>query len=197
MTQKLNHGILLMLVAIFATAFLAVSGLVLAQDTSTGVYYNMTMHVPGQDLVEYHGAALDNYHSISGTIGGITTRTVLTDGRLYSINPAIKTAFEIEYPEVPAPDETGWANWLIEPGRINPLTFNTLAGVETDYSGEVHLGGTDDVNAVFDNGRLALITFHMPDQTEPVVYTWSNFEESPDIAAVDFIIPEDYAINEL
>ena len=198
MTRKSTRGFLFILIAIVSTAFAACSTQVVAQeDTDSGYRFDMTMEAPGRDTVDFSGAVLNGDHSLAGVIGGITTRTVMTGGRLYSLNPAIKTAREVENPATPAADEDGWVVWLTEPGRINPLTFRSAAGVGTSFDGEVTLGDTEDIEVVFDNGRLVSISFGIPRQDGSVVYTWSNYEEDEDISPADFSIPDDYSVSEL
>jgi len=196
--HKILNPVILLLIAFLSISLASCSSRVVAQeDAETGMRFDMTMNVPGRDPVELSGAALGTDSSLAGTLGGITTRTILTGGRLYSLNPSIKTAREIENPPPPATDEDGWAEWLIEPGRINPLTFATTVAMASDFDGETTFGDDESVNAVFDHGKLSSIEFDVPEQDEPVTYTYSGFEEDEDISPADFDIPDDYILTEL
>ena len=185
---------ILSLILLVATSLSCSSRVVAQEDEEVGVRFTMTMEAPDRDAVEFDGAALGEDFGLTGVVGGIATRTILTGGKLYALTPAIKTAREVDNPPPPARDEDGWAEWLIEPGRINPVTFDARIGLRSDFDGETSLGDTESVAAIFDHGKLASIEFHVPPQEGTISYTYSDYEDDDSITANDFRVPDDYML---
>ena len=161
-----------------------------------GVTFSMTMESPGRDPVLFSGAALGGDMKLVAKIGGIETVNLLTGGSLYILTPAIRTAREVENPDPPARDSGEWPEWLIEPGRVSPLTFAEVLGEDGEVDGQVRFGAGTRVDARFDHGRLVQLRFPSPSGEGSVVYIYGDFEEDADLASEDFQVPSGYKITE-
>ncbi len=185
----------ILLLVSLATASCA-TGVVAQEDEADGIRFVMVMNAPGRDAVEFTGAALGDDCRLKGVVGGIETVNLLTGGRLYVLNPAIKTAREIDNPRPPGLDEAGWAEWLIEPGRVNPLSFAEMAGLDRDIDGEMFAGERDEVALEFEDGRLVFVEFPKPGGGGRISYEYSDFEADSDISERDFEIPGDFLLSD-
>lgn len=181
----------LVLLAVFLLVPACSESRAAAGDTP-GVGFNMIMTAPGRNPVEFTGLAMEDNIRLEGVIGGIETVTLLADGTLYSLTPAIKTFSELDNPPPPSMNSSGWTDWLIEPGRINPLTFAGLIGEDSDVDGRISAGNDDGVEFAFDSGRLTSVRFPGARGNGVVSYTYSDFETDADISGADFRIPDDY-----
>ena len=116
-------------IAIAIAALLIICGSLMAAFTSRaadnpGSTFTLTMQSPGQDNVVFTGSVLGDDMKLAAKIGGIETVDLLSDGKLYVLTPAIKTAREIDNPDpVPPKDSADWTSWLLEPGRNKPDHF--------------------------------------------------------------------------
>jgi hypothetical protein len=165
-------------------------------DEAAGVSFKMTMSAPGRDAVEFTGMALGDDCKLTGVVGGIQSVTLLTGGKLYSLTPAIKTASEIDNPPPPGRDEGGWPAWLAEFGRVNPLAFAGLVGLEEDVDGQVRIGENNRIELRFEGGRLISLSFPAEGREGSITYTYSDYQSDADIAADDFALPDDYVLSD-
>jgi len=165
-------------------------------DEAAGVTFKLTMSTPGRDAAEFTGIALGDDCRLTGVVGGIQSVTLLTGGKLYWLTPAIKTAREIENPSPPGRDEGGWPAWLAEFGRVNPLSFAGLVGLEEDVDGQVRIGENNRIDLRFDSGRLVSLSFPAEGREGSITYTYSDFQSDADIGEDDFALPDDYALSD-
>ena len=181
-------SVILVFLALATFAYLAVAQI----STDTGATFTLVMEVPGQNNVEFSGAALSDDSRLEGRVGGIESVKLLSDGHLYILTPAIKTAREIDNPGIPGANSDSWPEWLSEPGRINPLSFAEATGQADDISDTVRIGQGGQVSATFEDGILKSIRFPNPDGDGSITYTYRNFESDSDLTASDFEVPDDY-----
>jgi hypothetical protein len=180
-----------LLYAIAAILILSIS--IIAHAEATGFHFTMIMASPGQDDATYVCSSLGDDMSLEGKIGNIATKTLLSGGKLYALTPAIKTFREIENPDPPAKDSADWPDWLLEPGRVNPLKFADILGQQQDLTDSVRFGAGGQIEAKFDHGRLVRLSFPSPSGEGNVVYSYSDFAEAPDLKPEDFQVPSDYS----
>jgi hypothetical protein len=180
-------------------AFLALSISLFAggnNPDNSGIRFIMVMDVPGQDTVEFDGRVLRDNCRLEGLVGRIESVILLTGGDLFVLTPAIKTAREIDNPGIPGNDSTTWSEWLIEPGRINPLNFGESLGVSDEGNESLQVGSSGQIDLNFENGILKSVRFANPDGEGEVIYTYRDFESDSDIKHRDFEIPDDYLMTE-
>lgn len=165
-------------------------------DSDDGMRFTMVMEVPGQDSVEFTGTALGRNSRLEGRVGGILSVKLLSDGQLFILTPAIKTAQEIDSPDIPDNGSDTWPEWLSEPGRINPLTFAGSIGQDDDVSGTVEPGRGGQVSVVFEDGMLKSVRFPNQAGEGMITYTYSGFEVDGDLTVGNFEIPDDYLLTD-
>jgi hypothetical protein len=165
-----------------------------AAENSTGYSFNLSIESPGHDRTEFDGKLLGDDMLLDGTVGGIETINLLTGGHLYVLTPAIKTASEVEGQSLSGRNSSNWPQWLLEPGRVNPMTFLDSVGGESGLSDTIGFGANNEVEAVFEDGNLTSLSFPEPDGHGRITYHYSNFTEDSDITQADFQIPEGYRI---
>ncbi len=164
------------------------------EKSDTGMRFSMVMRAPDRDPVEFRGAVFGDDFSLAGVVGGIPSITLFTDGKLYFLTPAIKTAREIENPPPPPKDEDGWFGWLIEPGRINPYAFAELLELPVNFDEEITVGERGTIRMEFTGGRLYQVRFPGPNGDGRITYTYSDFDADEEITADDFNIPDDFLV---
>jgi hypothetical protein len=176
-------------------AILILSTSIISYAEESGFTFSMTMQSPGQDDAIYAGASLGDDMSLKGKVGEIETITLLSSGKLYVLTPAIRTARELENPDSPPTerDSADWSDWLLEPGRVNPLKFAEVIGEEPDLTDQVHFGAGSRMEAKFESGRLVRLSFPSPSGEGDVVYSYSDFTEAPDLKPEDFQVPSSYS----
>ena len=182
------------LIALTASMMLA-GGLILpgsAADESAGYRFTLTISSQGIDPVVLDGAVLGDKVLLRGDVQGIETKYLLTQDCLYILTPAIHSATEVENIDPPSRNSGDWSEWLLEPGRVNPLTFAGMIGEDSDKDGSVDFGRDGAVEAVFDTGRLTRLSFPSPSDETSIVYSYTDFMEDPDLSASDFEVPEGY-----
>ena len=165
-----------------------------AEPGDKGMRFVMTMHAGDRAPVEFDGTALGTDCRLVSVVGGIETITLLTGVKLYSLTPSIMTASEVDNPNPPGSGEPGWEEWLIEPGRINPITFYEKAGVEGDFSGEKAIGEGGAVKLVFDDGILLSVEFSAGRDNSRIVYNYEGFRQDGSLKPEDFAIPDGYRV---
>jgi hypothetical protein len=185
-------GIILLLLAVAAAQVIAAG----RGAQASGMTFTMVMEVPGQDTVEFSGTALDENSRLEGQVGGIECVKLLSEGNLYILTPAIKTARKMDNPDSPGSTSDSWPEWLSEPGRVNPLTFASAIGQPDDVSDTIAIGQGGRVTAVFEDGILKSIRFPNSDGDGTVSYTYRNFEDDSDLTAGDFQVPDDYLMSD-
>jgi len=166
-----------------------------AQDSLDGWRFTLVIESTDSDSVEFEGLVHDGNIRLCESVSGIETVAVLTDDGLFIMTPAIMTATEIEEMDPPSVDEVGWVEWLMEPGRINPMTFATMLELEDDYDESFEFGD-GEVTALFSGGILESLSFPTPSDEGTITYTYSGFEEEGNINPADFEVPASYRITD-
>jgi hypothetical protein len=182
---------------IAAVVIIALTGVVLGQsggsEVAVAAYrFQMVIESPGRDDVTFAGAALDCDLRLKATVGGIETAMILNESGLFILTPAIRTARNVETSDPPGVDEAGWSEWLIEPARVNPLTFHELIGEEPDVDGQVRIAAGNSVEARFSDGILQSLSFPSPSGDGTITYAYSDFEEDDELVKSDFQVPADF-----
>jgi len=182
-------GIALLLLLVVGQTLLIAGG-----SSSSGYSFNMVMKAGDRDPVTFAGIAMGNSLKLSGDTGGIATVTLLADDDLYILTPSVKTARKVENPAPPALTDSGWVEWLVEPGRINPLNFASQIGVEDDFTGEIDAGERGNVLFVFEDGILKKVEFPGSRDSGTIKYEYSNVELDSSIKVSDLSIPGDFLV---
>ena len=192
MPQRISLIVVLVLAVVLAVVAFMMLPSSRGQEASGGYSFTMTMASPGQDDVVFSGNVLGGDMSLRGRVGGIETVDLLTGGKLYLLTPAIRTAKELDNPDPPGRNTDDWPEWLLEPGRVNPLTFASVLGEDSDKNGQVNFGADGKVEAVFDHGKLGELHFPSPSDGGTITYTYSDFEQDASLTKADFEVPEGY-----
>jgi hypothetical protein len=161
-------------------------------DSNPGYRFSLTITSPDQKDITFSGASLAGDVSLKGKVGAIETIDLLTGGKLYALTPAIQTARELGNPAHPATDASGWPEWLVEPGRVNPITFGELIGQKSDAMGDVSFGAGGTITAKFDGGKLVQLKFPSVTGKGTTVYNYSDFKEDISLHSTDFVVPTNY-----
>jgi len=180
-------GIALVLILVVGTSIVMAGG-----GAERGYTFTMVMQVGDRDPVEFEGIALGNNLRLSGGVGGIETVTLLAGSDLWILTPSVKTARKVDNPAPPAMDESGWVDWLIEPGRINPMKFAALLGLADDVDGDRPAGTGGGIKFSFDDGTLLSVEFPAGRGDGQVSYTYSDIERDNGITQADVSIPADF-----
>ena len=162
----------------------------------SGMRFSMEVQAPERDPVEFEGIVLGGNQKLSSVAGSIDTVSLLIGSKWYHLTPAIKTARLTENPPAPGVGEDGWVEWLIEPGRINPLAFAERVGKDSGFTGTVNAGPGARVHFVFSDGRLGSVEFPAGRGNGVIKYICSDFETDNSVKAADLEIPSDYLVIE-
>ena len=168
--------------------------IVYAGGQAHGFSFTMVMQAGDRDPVEFEGCTLGDSLCLSAATGGIATVTLLLGSDLYILTPSVKTARKVDNPPPPDLDEGGWIDWLVEPGRINPMNFAGIIGLDDDFSGQITAGAGGGVKFTFDDGELRTVEFPMGRLGGSVVYRYSEIESDNSVSASDVSIPSDFLV---
>lgn len=158
-------------------------------DLTKGCTFTLVILDAENETTQFDGMALRSNMRLSNSDGGIESVTLLNNQGLFLLTPAIKTYKELDNPNPPEINESGWLDWLLEPGRVNPLIFADSIGEDEDIDGKVSLGQNNSFEAEFDEGLLISLKINLPRDNKTIVYTYKDFEEDSSIKQEDFSIP--------